>query len=472
MTKKLLTVLLFLLPMISLAQIIISMNQATIVTMNVPVTIYVSDVKVTKPEKTYIGFLKSATTKCIVMRPSIQTEISSFLQRSFPKKVDLQPLIIKINDFEIQHEKMAGISDEVATIKLSLVFLYPTEKPNEYVKKYVYGTSHSLNTYSYVEGVYDAFKEAIKSFLLAKQRNELTEIPYSEADMAAQDDFLPEKFEMSKTKTIKKGIYRSFEQFRNNKPDTTAEVTIKEIKPKYFQTDTAYFAKVSFSPGANVEDIWGVATEKGVFIKIKNKYLLVRQSNQDFFIYAKEPISYELRQKYDQVSFWGTMGGFFGGGLGAGIAAGIAGGLILDDETLERVPYYLDYRNGDFFVQNQKAEEQAYKYARIILYHGVNSIAEKPLKMQVENIEFTLDKGEYTTFRLYLDHITVPIKIEVAKDTYVEANINPQESCSQLLVLTLKKNGKAKIERLQGSLETDMQSRLKPKRKVAAMIKE
>jgi hypothetical protein len=80
--------------------------------------------------------------------------------------------------------------------------------------------------------------------------------------------------------TLKRGIYKTYEEFKNNSPSVPMEYEIKAVRlimENLLYNDTVYQMNIDKDKANEIGDVWGFCDEKFVYINMQHKVMTTKK---------------------------------------------------------------------------------------------------------------------------------------------------------------------------------------------------
>ena len=218
----------------------------------------------------------------------IAIEVSSFLHNNMDDKVDGKELIVRVNQIDIS-EYYNGYT-ETAKVEVDLSFIY--KENDKYVNKF---SSHSVQSLTAVAGVTkhqpeligEAMAECFDLFYEADCENRLLNDTIPEFELTQKPTY--DLLEMNTLNAIdrsKKGLYKSFQQFKDNTPDTSRQFIIDQnIKLNTESSMKVKNAKIfDATTNKEIDKIWGFSDGRISYYRLGNKKPPLEKNTLSYFI--------------------------------------------------------------------------------------------------------------------------------------------------------------------------------------------
>jgi hypothetical protein len=245
----------------------------------------------------------------------IADEISLFLSRTLHPDANAIPLILQINKLKIY--EITYNNSEIGACMLNVSFIRQsgnqyTELLNAAIEIHRHGAVDVTGMQE--ENISRAFDSCFTEFNRRAAAGKFEEriIP---AELLWKDPLSGEKpFPIMEAQSFPRGIYHSFYDFRDDKPDTRINFTVKYDRNK---KDSLYVkASADFEENIKKDAIWGFSDGKDVFVRMGKRYVKL----------SREGNAWVTKCKLGE--FDPDVAGVSAGAIGAAVAAGIMFGAL------------------------------------------------------------------------------------------------------------------------------------------------
>jgi hypothetical protein len=284
----------------------------------IPPGIRVTDVINVSGEEKYLGFTLSNSTfdkEPVTFEESISATLKAFL---LPQNPDAEnQIIIRVNNiflYEVLLEENSLVTTEMnlSFIKLSdtsFIELYRAAVSSNKTR------NQKKNIIACLQIAFTGFANRSAANLLNTAKQPISQLMTNPLDQFSLVDFL----DMDRAKA---GIYRTFDDFFCNTPDTLTKFQV-DYKDKTDKSDSLvikHATPISIADGKEIKNAWGFTDGSTTFFKQNRRYYpLIEQENGLFLDYKV--------QSYSAVFPAALLGGFLGGTIGGVIAGAITGAV-------------------------------------------------------------------------------------------------------------------------------------------------
>lgn len=303
--------------------------------LQIPLNSYISKIIDARKNKTKIGtFYNKNQMSNIIFKKSIEDELFSVFPIQKHNTL-LKKIIFRINDIYLDEIK----EHSIISSHISITFI--EQKDNEFIELFtateaITGKISILDKKGFlsdliVQNLDNCIKSFIKRFKTKKTLNH--KIDTSQLFIAQMPYSLP------KLSNLKKGVYQTFYDFRDNTPDSIKE----EIKYKRIPNQIHELGFLSSS-----QNQWGFFDGKKLFVKsIENSYVPIIEDQNRIIYYEKlSSFSYKKEANNDVIYPIIISSGAIGGALGGLIAAMIANNEKSNNQ--KEVTFSLNINKGAF----------------------------------------------------------------------------------------------------------------------------
>jgi hypothetical protein len=325
---------------------------------------YVKEVVDARPVKTTIGQVRRGSSQAKVnanLRNGVAPELLACLTHNFPAKAGCEPLVLRVTKLKI-HER-TQVSGEAATAELSVEFFAP--RGDKYLpvqraaavvqrKGIDVTTRHNDNI---AEVLQKCLRQLLESGWNEQPRHDSTAV--GRETLTAQVSGVEEAqdYPIYTAEAPAKGIYQSFQEFRNNRPGIAEGFTLKSEPRggKEWRGDTEvtpYVANAGGTPKP-VRRVWGFSDGSTAYVWFRGSY-------------------FPIDVQDNVVTFYGYSGPDQALVLTGSVAGGLTGGLIMAAATAKgKARYIVDMLTGEpalFEVNSDEGRAVAGMPAKVTIY--------------------------------------------------------------------------------------------------------
>lgn len=361
----------------------------------------------------------------------IANEVATFLSNNMEKASPINNLILRVNQLSI-YESFDGMN-ETTVAKANLTFIF--KEGESYFEKF---------TCEMNEVKTSNFNSPEKlTNLLAMQIAACFEQFYNRSieGKLASTEILPENLANNETQEnqiiseimlagiSKKGIYKTYYDFKYNTPDFTQEFDV-EYKTKS-TSDESILVKYAQIEEKNtekkIEEIWGFTDGSAVFISVGNKFLPLLNDEEGYYI--------ELKIQDPETMLWAGM---MGGMIGSAIASA--------STPVSKVRLNLNSGKFDLFNQLQggKASKAPENYVRF--YSSAFNRDDSRIELLINNeLKCTLQKDTWYEFELESEHQSFSLKVKSASGKEVDMTVVPKTKTNDIFICNESKKGELEV---------------------------
>lgn len=308
-------------------------------------------------EETYsIGFVQrgGGNSKAIArLQGGVEKEFSNLFSNSFPANKDAKPISIRVNQLEIYEFTTAN--REVAGIEFNLSFL-EKQTSGGYIELYNAGQFFEKAgldvTKKHNNNIAEATENACKIFVERCGKGNFWNRPF---DLKITPDSLFQLYPVLQATQPKAGIYKSFEDFRDNSPNTDHPFELTEVPTKTKRNWIGTAKWVENQQRIEYEKYWGLSDGQDVYIKSGDIFIKLERKNRQFSLTSKT--------FNDNGNGGAVVGAMYGGLIGALIGAAIDAAA---DGNGEYEPYFLNLQTGSFSPEKNRKKKKA--EARAVIF--------------------------------------------------------------------------------------------------------
>ena len=306
---------------------------------------YVEKVINAMDEDELIGFVQTGmlnTRRPAAFQASITDEMTRVLKAGLPPSPGATPLLIRINKLDIF--EITTASKENAFAELSLSFF--RIDGSKFIWMYDAGTlirKFGMDvTHSHPDNILNAIRTCFEKFRRALSGKFSYEMEVTEQDLTHNPVADPSFYPVFTTRRIPRGLFRSFEDFRDCRPDTSVQFTV------LYQTknDTIlHKAKLGLPDNTDVKDLWAFSDGTSVYLKVTSK---------DFYRLSVESgacTSKISRKDLPDLGAAYTGAGLFAGLIGVAIVAAVSSATYKQTELGQ---FKISFCYGDLIPASHK----------------------------------------------------------------------------------------------------------------------
>lgn len=409
---------------------------------------YVEKVLVTQDEKDCIGFVQEAInhTKAAYFNHTISEELLLLFGRTFVKKENSRAITVRVNSFfvnELNNMSSFELNFDIITFQDSLCII---EFSSGIIER-----MQGLGDKKILSNILSAFEKSFNEYNNRRQNNKLilSSIP---KDFAYTDSLFSVSFTNTFNKRqAQKGIYKTYNDFRNNTTDTAYAFNI--VEKDYSSAGKA--AKMKFTANEPYYEPWGFTDGTNHYINVNSQdrfYIPLQQyyNSNEFFTYYIMPKDYS-----GGVIIGATIGGAIIGAIGGLIYA-----AIVSAQPGNEVELVLDLSTGK--LKSDEFEEKSLLQNSIVFCHSKNSNSANGIILQYDNNKsVTIPSNSYYILKKIPTRET--FKVEVlsgdGENTYAGIDLNNMEK--KIYLIDQNKRGTIKIDELYDYMKSDYLNKLK-----------
>jgi hypothetical protein len=414
---------------------------------NPPQGYYLEDVVLSMQEDSCLGYLHPYGKNHPVLlyfKKNIRAELKDFLGRAMPFREGYRPLIIRVNRFFI-YQPGKGIAER-SCVDLSLSFI--TRDNHELTEEYTAsGSQQKLQANLDVtlpQLIYDAIGSCFGDYQKMKARNSVPGIRIT-ADQLKENPYTGRDHLYCFGKhRCRKGIYRTFVDFRNDLPDTN--VSFKIFYDINTKTPALTKAILVFPQGERQEKFWGFCSGDSVYMLAGNSYMLLSREGNQFTTFRR---SNEYNQEVVSSAIFGSV---FFGLVGATVFGGIAAATSKANEVEK---YRLDLFDGTLFPYGMG--DYTYISSNVVLFLSKVSVSTASLKVFAgDQYLCDLTPGKYSVLRLSCHHAGVKLKFVSSTGTELAKVIDLDLLKTEACLLKVTKNNSIVFNTLFDQVKKDI----------------
>lgn len=407
---------------------------------------FIEDVVVSQREDSCLGYLHpEGPNKCIALyfKKNIHQELREFLVGSFPRQNGLNPLIIRVNRIFL-YQASEGVRD-YACLDLCLSFIRPENGLTEdFTSAVTVRKEQQFYPRRLDRLITDAFDSCLSQYDRRARSGLMIPVVIKPSQLNENPTHTAGYFRCYAGKQSGKGIYRTYFDFRDDRPDTTIDFKVFHDYNKNHPRLSKAWLKFPNDPKPG--KCWGFYEGDSLYINGGRSYSLLTFEGDQF-------ITYHRSSEYArEVTTAAIIGGVFGGFLGASFLGGLAA-VSSDPDVIDK--FRLDLFDGRLL--SYEATDYTMVSSKVVLFASKKSIPGSTLKVFVDGkFQCELQAGNYSTFDLSCHHTNAKIKIVSSTGSESEIKIPLKLFKTEMYLLKVKKNNVIFTDRLYGQLKSDM----------------
>lgn len=296
-----------------------------------------------------------------------------------------------------------------------------------------------------------AFASGLAAFSAARQTGQLARTPLPAPPQAGFFDGADRSYAVLEAGTPARGIYANYQDFRDQRPDTTIDFT---LKPFGFDQQDKAMVKLKPGKGAQVpETIWGISDGQKAYINFGGKYLGLERSGRMF------TSEYSIRP----------------GSTAVGVAVGVSFGLIgaavymaSSPSAPRAMPVELDLLTGTLKplktagVEAEPTSDHLFLYSR---FSAVDTVVEM---LVYGGHEADLESDGYRRLAMVPRPDPVPVSFRVGTGDPVTVHINAATTGPDPVVylLNVRRDGRITVDKVNAEMAASILRKLDPAKEV------
>ncbi|AII51028.1 hypothetical protein [Hymenobacter sp. APR13] len=345
-----------------------------------------------RPDRTSIGSVHRGLDNHLVpatLGGSLETELTPMLRQALPAGPATRPLVVRIYTLAV-HETITAMS-ETGSAEVEMDFLEATG-PDTYrlllsVSELVEGKGLDV-TSKHPDNIRRALQQGLQRLAAAVPPASAPTLTWAQV-LAGEEGALP-RFPVQ-TQPLQRGIYRSFEEFRQNAPTLTAgpfELQRKTRKGAQWagteEVEAWYLHLSDDQPRRLVRGAWGLSDGQNAYIFFQGRYLPLQAADKYY-------------------SFTGHRQPDLNNVVAGAVVGGLMGAALATSGTNQPQAYELRLASGRVATSLQPVGADGFAAAAdtaaIYLYRRADAGPAAPLRVLVDGKEAgQLGPGQYLAF--------------------------------------------------------------------------
>ncbi len=394
----------------------------------------VTEVLTARSGQNCIGFVyKGAMNKRVAARmlPSVEADAGECLKRSFPKEEYLVPLTVRINTMRIY--EITGSTVEKAFAEVNLSFL--VRRGDSLVELFTAGRSNRRSgmdvTGGHQKGLAQMLAACFDDFADALAQGTLTHkaIPADSLHVSPLDR--PMGFPIFQVKHVPRGLFRTFYEFRDARPDTQTPFTIECLKPK--KDTSCSRVELTIQDSSRIDDWFGFSDGTHLYVNLGKHYVQAKVTDGKIKLTLnRDEVGNSGRD--NSAAALGAMFGLVGGVIGGLMSynsnnSGEAGACIIDltsGQLLpERIPQYLDMVSHTVFLLSKTSASGS----ELTVKHKSDTVC-------------ILQQGNFLHLRLPAEYDSATLSFSGPNSPAEEQTFECEPFTWEVLIVKIKNNGK------------------------------
>lgn len=296
-----------------------------------------------------------------------------------------------------------------------------------------------------------AFAKGLAAFSAARQAGLLARDPLPAPPRAGSFDWAGRSYAVLEAAAPARGIYATYQDFRDQRPDTTIGFT---LKPFGFDQKAMAMVKLKPEKGARVPEMtWGVSDGQKAYINCGGKYLGLQRSGRMF------TSEYSMRP----------------GSTAVGVAVGVSFGLIgaalymaSTPSTPRDIPVELDLLTGTLKPLKTARVEAEPTSDHLFLYSRFSALDTVVEMLVYGGHEADLAKDGYRQLALVPRPDAVPVSFRVGNGEPVTIHVNAATIRTDPVVylVNARKDGRITVDKVNAEMAASILRRLDPAKEV------
>jgi hypothetical protein len=385
----------------------------------------------------------------------IANEISLFLNNSIVREPGTKPLILQVNRLRIY--EMTYAKAEISVCQLNLSFLEKSDTGyielfNSSAEIHRYGvdvtTLHEVNIATAFDSCFSAFNNRSLSGTLAKRQ-----IPAEQFGTDPLED--PSYYPIFRD-SPKKGIYRSFYDFRENTPDPG--VLFQVIPEKNFR-DSSLRRVVLRMDNKKLKNqlFWGFSDGTLSYVRVGKKYYaLAKQKKEfDFSAYIEDFTPDAASANWGAIVISGVMFGM----IGAGVATAVVTSSPTHHSPHFPVKLKIDFYSGTPFYHT---EPDFLKNQGTCIFHFSKTAPRNSSLCLFTDGKFCcmIKPGEYFEKQTARESETLDLKLVPDGQPAFYEKLSAPFYTTQVYLIKIKKDKSISVSKLYDQVKTDILNKM------------
>lgn len=306
---------------------------------------------------------------------------------------------------------------------------------------------------SMAKGIAAAFTAGFAKYAQAALAGKLSRMPLSGWPQAGISDAAERRYAVHEAHTPARGIYHSFQDFRDQRPDTTFSFTLKPVGNQ----PLVPMAKLKVERDVQEpEGIWGLSDGRNAYIQVGDRFLGLRRKEHVF------------------TSFYPGGSQIDPAAMAVGMAFGLVGALLYSAANAPSgapVPVELDMLTGALRLMYDGSSPAAAEVAtsdHLFLYSRHCPMDTTVDMFVYGGLEASLRKENYHRLNLVPRPDAVPVEFNVGAGEPVGIDIRTERIGGEPTVYLIKvdKAGTVKVDRLNTTMAAAVLDKLDPAQEV------
>ncbi len=291
--------------------------------------------------------------------------------------------------------------------------------------------------------IYKAVQEFLSNYQRAAKAHALERIEVHPSDLSLPFQVDPGNSPVLGETPLRRGLYRTFTQFRANAPDTLFAFDVRETLASTSDGDVI---RLKHMPGPAVEQYWGLCDGTYAYVRVGRIFVRVRRSGSGFTALVPQPDSFDPSAV--------VLGGIF---------FGVVGGVIAGAASTDPNPPILCELNmlcGDLAPSDHRLHTK--DFAANIFHVTRFAKDGSPISVTCDDLPTVLlGKGQWTSFELPPQAAMRNVLITGPKNSET-ISIATNSDKVRVYLITPKKDGTFTVSELNEQLRKGIIDELKP----------
>jgi hypothetical protein len=407
-----------------------------------------------------IGFVQRGMAnkkQAAVLDPSVEADVTTFLQAALTPSDGAIPLIIRVNKIFI-YEVTASADWAFADLNLSFI----RHDGSRLVHLFDAGISMKKSsidaTGAHVPNLIKCFDSCFANFEAAVAAHRTYDHEITQQDLLKNPLSDPGSFPVFQSGPLPKGILRTFNDFRDAHADTTVHFQVKYHESR--SDSDLVRARLTYPVWYVPKPCWGFSDGKDVFMKIESNYYRLKREKDRFVSF----IGYKSQN--------GDAGAII---IAGGILGGIAGALIAAAATsampsvkgaykgeVESDYFIVDFSNGE--LTTPEVPEFLRVESRTVFFLSKTSPEDEPVTIFINGeYKARLTRGQYFETDLPSRCQEIPVKLVSASGLIHEETLPANLFMTTSYIIHVKGKNEVSLDRAKGEVKSTLEKEMNEK---------
>ncbi|MEO8069317.1 MAG: hypothetical protein ABI599_16585 [Flavobacteriales bacterium] len=366
------------------------------------------------------------------------TALGDLMNRSLQSVGSLHHVTVKVNALRL--EEIRSNQEEVGSCAVHLEFL--VQKEDGWYRVYEQGTCLTDPAMNDPHGLEELLSACLED-LFQGCWSALTTGTWTNEPVALNASRTPDsafRLPIMRDPAPCRGLYRSFQQFRANVPDTTVEFFIAPLRTG---NGNPRRARLNLADASAPDMLWGFSDGARSYVNVGSYFIELMREGDRFTTVLPNP-----EAEREQLAFAKGGSMFMFGPLGAPFAGGMGGGIPFGPgprNHAENLAMRMDLLTGRLGMTGIIAAPNVVT-SRHYLLCSDKSLADQPVHVQLgDSLLAALNPGEFHEFTPEMQLDPLVLEVRSASGETQLLSLDTYRTDDQVFIIKVKKDGRLTV---------------------------